>query len=146
MVRCILACSFILFPFLASGGDIRQSPDVLRQPRIVCAEPNYGFGRVVGTNQVAHVFKIANDGNAPLIITRIHAACGCTEVEIVSDTIAAHEATDLSVKFNTAGRVGPQRKSIYIHSNDPLNPILCLMLNGDIVAPTVSTNTAVVGS
>jgi len=135
----ILYLSVILFAWIGVAGagaqDANLATGTAAQPRIVCLEPNFDFGRVIGTNDVSHAFKIANAGDAPLKITRIRVGCGCTEAKVGADTIAAQSSTDLSVQFKTAGRVGPQRKSIYVHSNDPQSPILRLEMGGDIVVP-----------
>lgn len=133
-------CVCVLFFLLAgvSGIEAKEASQVassVAPPKIVCAAPDFDFGRVVGTNDVNHAFRIVNDGDEPLNITRIHAGCGCTETKLQSDTIPAHSATELSITFKTSGRIGPQRKSIYIHSNDPINPIICLVMSGNIVMP-----------
>lgn len=135
----ILYLSVMLFVWIGVAEIGAQDTNLVAgsaaQPRIVCLEPNFDFGRAIGTNDVSHAFKIVNEGDAPLKITRIHVGCGCTEAKVGADTIAPHSFTDLTVQFKTAGRVGPQRKSIYVHSNDPQSPILRLEMGGDIVAP-----------
>ena len=115
--------------------DTNLAAGTAAQPRLVCSDPNFDFGRVIGSNDVSHAFKIANEGDAPLKITRIHVGCGCTDAKMGTDTIAAHSSTELTILFKTAGRVGPQRKSIYVHSNDPQSPILRFEMSGDIVVP-----------
>src|SRR5437879_3781402 len=41
-------------------------------------EENYNFGEVPEGPQVTHEFKFANTGKEPLILSNVHASCGCT--------------------------------------------------------------------
>ena len=134
----VLFSSLLLLLIVAvdvGAQETNSAAGLTAQPRIVCTEPNFDFGRVIGTNEVTHAFRIANEGDSSLKIIQIHAGCGCTEAKAGSDSIAARSSTDLTIRFKTAGRAGPQRKSIYVHSNDPQSPILRLEMSGDIVVP-----------
>ena len=135
--KVLFSSLLLLLIVVADVGaqETNSASGLTAQPRIVCTEPNFDFGRVIGTNEVTHAFRIANEGDASLNIIRIHAGCGCTEAKAGSDSISARSSTDLTVRFKTAGRAGPQRKSIYVHSNDPQSPILRLEMSGDIVVP-----------
>ena len=42
----------------------------------------FNFGTIAESDGMAsHVFKVKNEGDAPLVITRITASCGCTRPE-----------------------------------------------------------------
>ena len=102
-------------------------------PRIVCADSDFDFGRIVDTNRIGHTFHIRNDGESPLLISRVWTGCGCVEATVKTDTIMPHSSADLDVVFDTVGRIGPQRKSIYVHSNDSQTPVLNLAMRGELV-------------
>ncbi|MBI2438128.1 MAG: DUF1573 domain-containing protein, partial [Lentisphaerae bacterium] len=44
-------------------------------PLLVCNEPEYHFGALSNTNEVPHTFVLANEGDAPLTISRVHPDC-----------------------------------------------------------------------
>ena len=103
-------------------------------PHIVCMDSDFDFGRIVDTNRIGHTFHIRNEGEAPLVITKVRTGCGCVEATMRTEPILPHGMAVLDVVFVTTGRVGPQRKSIYIHSNDPETPIQSLVMHGEVVA------------
>lgn len=78
----------------------------------------FDFGDIEEANGPAsHVFTVENQGNGPLVITRVTASCGCTRPEWTSEPIAAGKSTPIKVTYNPAGRPGPFYKTITIYSN-----------------------------
>ena len=101
-------------------------------PRIACPASDYDFGTQENTRPVDHVFTIRNEGLAPLQIGQIRACCGATAS--ISDTvIQPGTSAALRVTYVLAGRKGPQRKALYVASNDPREPYLQLRLLGTAV-------------
>ena len=47
-------------------------------PKFTFNQEEYNFGDIRDGDIVSHVFKFTNTGNAPLIISKATAACGCT--------------------------------------------------------------------
>ncbi len=109
--------------------DVPISPAAT--PKAVCADPVWDFGRVSNTSRVEHVFELANTGLAPLQIQRVAAGCGCTAAQTGADHIEPGGKTQVTVRFNPAGRTGMQRKGVYVHTNDPEMPVLHLELMGE---------------
>ena len=66
---------------------------------------------------VSHPFTIKNTGNAPLVLTRVVASCGCTKPEFETAPIAPGKTTTVKVTYNPAGRPGQFVKTISIYSN-----------------------------
>ena len=120
-----------LVPALAllASGAFAQSTN---EPRIACAAPNYDFGKAGNTAQVVHVFLVANEGTAPLVINSLDSGCGCTVAKSGTNALVPGGSTEVTVRFDTANRTGQQRKAIYVRSNDRLNPIFRLELTGDL--------------
>jgi len=116
---------------LLASGVFAQS--ATNQPRIACSAPTYDFGKVGNTSQVTHVFLVANEGTAPLVISSVDSGCGCTAAKAGTNAIAPGGDTAVTVKFDTANRSGPQHKAIYVQSNDHVNPIFRLELTGDLI-------------
>lgn len=77
----------------------------------------YDFGTLKEGPVVSHVFEFTNAGNEPLIIHGASASCGCTTPEWPKEPILPGKKGRLTVNYNTAGRVGPFNKDVYIQSN-----------------------------
>lgn len=106
----------------------------LSSPRIACDASELDFGNKSQTNIVRHAFVIKNEGQAPLTISRIHACCGAN-TRLTTNSVSPQTNTVLELTLPLSGRSGPMHKSIYIHSNDPVNPIYQLKIKGNVVAP-----------
>lgn len=103
-------------------------------PRLVCDEPEYCFGTLSNTSDVPHTFVLANEGEAPLVIYRVQADCGCTRVRLEDKIIQPGEQIAVQVQLILKGRAGGQHKRVTIESNDPDQPRLALSLIGEAVA------------
>jgi len=81
---------------------------------------------------VEHEFRLRNDGQALLRITRVKPACGCTAATLTKRELQPGEETVLLSRLKLRGRKGSQSKSIQVESNDPVNPRLRLWLKGSV--------------
>jgi hypothetical protein len=77
----------------------------------------YNFGNVQQGDIVEHSFTFTNTGNAPLLISKATATCGCTVPEWPSEPVAVGETGVILVKFNTTGRKDVQTKYVTINAN-----------------------------
>lgn len=99
-------------------------------PRIVCAETVHDFGTVDGKSPASHTFTLRNEGDADLVIKKIHAPCGCTTFRLQNKILAPGASLELPVTLSLSGRKGPQQKSVYLETNDPSQPSLQLTMRG----------------
>ena len=74
---------------------------------------------VIPTDTIVEgVMRIRNTGDAPLVIKRIFAECGCTTPSSPEDPILPGERGEIKVRFNSKGRPpGEFRKVLRIRSN-----------------------------
>ena len=78
----------------------------------------YNFGTIAEAAGLAsHTFVITNKGDAPLVITRVTASCGCTRPEWTKEPIAPGKTGDIKITYNPKGRPGPFYKTVSIYSN-----------------------------
>lgn len=78
----------------------------------------HDFGVIKEVNgKVTHTFVIKNTGTAPLVITRVVTACGCTTPSYETEPIAPGKESKIVITFNPAGRPGQFVKSIAVYSN-----------------------------
>lgn len=92
---------------------------------------SYDFGEVKEGEKVEHEFTFTNTGNEPLIISKVHASCGCTTPEYSKNPIAPGEVGKVKVVFNSDGQMGKQHKVITVTSN-AISPNTLLHLRGEV--------------
>jgi hypothetical protein len=87
-------------------------------PVITWKESSYDFGDIRAGEKVEHTFVFTNTGNEPLIITNVQVTCGCTTPKgFPRDPIAPGQSGEITVAFNSTGRVGKQNKVVTVVSN-----------------------------
>ena len=100
-------CTFTLTPLLAQN-----------KAQIEAQELVYNFGTIAEAAGLAsHTFVVTNKGDAPLVITRVTASCGCTRPEWTKEPIAPGKTGVVKVTYNPKGRPGPFYKTVSIYSN-----------------------------
>ncbi len=100
-------------------------------PNLVCDDTVYDFGSRRNTEVVKHDFQLRNEGDETLRISSVRTSCGCTVAELDTRRIDPGKGVALHAEFRLQGRKGHQSKTIYIHSNDPEQPLLRLAMRGE---------------
>jgi len=78
----------------------------------------HDFGDVIQGDKVEHTFRFTNTGNKDLVITNVQVTCGCTTPKgWPRDPIAPGGSGELTVAFNSAGKIGKQNKVVTVSSN-----------------------------
>lgn len=77
---------------------------------------------------------VSNTGAARLLISDVDADCGCTIPTLTRKELGPGESTVIEVKFNSKRFHGKVLKNVTIHSNDPINPTVDVMLHAEISA------------
>lgn len=106
---------FILFSMLLAFTTAASA-----QKKAVISSDNatHDFGTITEKDgKVSHTFVIKNTGDAPLVITRVIASCGCTTPEWTKAPIAPGKTGEVKVTYNPAGRPGKFSKTISVYSN-----------------------------
>src|SRR6266545_3637178 len=101
-------------------------------PHIVFAEPVYDFGKVEQGEPVTHMFRFTNQGGQELRVESVKTSCGCTAAVISEDVIPPGKEGTISATFDTTHFAGEKAKGITVYSNDPLQPVTTLTLQGEI--------------
>lgn len=112
---------------LATGMASAQKKAV-----IAAEETSHDFGEInEADGKVSHTFVISNQGDKPLVITRVIASCGCTTPEWTKEPIAPGKTGDIKVTYNPSGRPGPFSKTISVYSNGKTGSYI-LTIRGDV--------------
>lgn len=88
---------------------------------ITFTQTTHDFGTFEeSAGKVTTEFEFKNTGNAPLLITRTAASCGCTTPEYPKEPIAPGKTGKITVTYNAKGRPGAFQKTVYVFANtDP---------------------------
>jgi hypothetical protein len=86
-------------------------------PKIAFEKSTHDFGDIFQGDRVEHVFKFKNTGNDHLMLTNVQVTCGCTVPDWPRDPIAPGQSAEITVAFNSAGKMGRQNKTITVISN-----------------------------
>ncbi|MFD1000909.1 DUF1573 domain-containing protein [Ohtaekwangia kribbensis] len=98
-------------------GAFAQSAKV-NGPVIAFEKKSHDFGQIVQGDKVEQVFKFTNTGTEPLIITNVQVTCGCTTPKgWPRDPIQPGGKGEITIAFNSAGKIGRQDKVVTIVSN-----------------------------
>jgi len=95
--------------------------------------PNFDFGEVLQGDKVPHVFKFTNEGDEILQIDRVRSSCGCTAVLVAEKTIPPGGVGEIKANFDSSRFRGDVSKTIYVYSNDPVDPTKQLHLKGKVL-------------
>ncbi|MDR2041797.1 MAG: DUF1573 domain-containing protein [Tannerella sp.] len=78
----------------------------------------YDFGDInEDGGPVSHTFTILNNGELPLVISKVVASCGCTTPEWTKEPIAPGKTGEVKVTYDPKGRPNKFAKPVSIYSN-----------------------------
>ena len=117
----------LLFLLLASFSFAQMF-----QPELVVQNKEHDFGTITSGDVVIHTFVLTNNGGDVLKIENVKASCGCTAAKPEKSVLEPGESTNLVVTFNSRGRKGPQKKTIRVTSNDPINKEMILTITANV--------------
>lgn len=115
IVLCVLACSCA----------------ALAGPRVQTGTRTCDFGAAASTSIVEFAVAITNTGDSELVIDKIRGCCGAT-IDLGSKRLPPGSNTAMRMKISLAGRQGAMNKSIYLVSNDSVEPFYELRVKGEV--------------
>ena len=100
---------------------------------VVVGDVNFDFGDIKEADgPVTHVFKIKNDGEIPLVVTKVVASCGCTTPDWTKEPIAPEKNGEIKVTFDPTGRPNSFTKTISVFSNGKSGSYI-LTIKGNVI-------------
>ena len=125
----IVSCIFLLLTSCVSDQN-KITTELVRNP--ITADKNarqvlmpeleiendiVDFGEMNQDESISVNFKLANIGDAPLLIRSVKGSCGCTVAEWPSEPIAPLEESIIKVTFSSEKRSGKQNKTVSLVTN-----------------------------
>lgn len=96
-----------------ANGEI----DTTMLPIIEFKEEFFDFGVVIQGEKVSHTYSFKNTGKSNLVLTSVHAGCGCTVPKYSKEPVAPGATGEIEVTFDSSGRNGLQSKTVTVTSN-----------------------------
>jgi hypothetical protein len=125
----LLGLALALQVALGAGARAAERQD----GKIRFDDTSFNFGDVYRGAQLSHRFEFTNVGTGPLTIQGVHAACGCTAVEVEQGKLyAPGEKGHVEVRFDTSAFEGRVVKAITVMSNERHVPDRTLTLKAFI--------------
>lgn len=93
----------------------------------------WDIGKIKEGEKVRYKFILKNDTDKAIKIHHVRTSCGCTASEIKDKDLAPQEETMLSVQFNSKGYSGNIQQYVYVHTDNPDNPILRFVVKAEVV-------------
>lgn len=98
-------------------------------PMIVLDTDVCDYGKINKWSDGVRVMKVKNKGNLPLLITNCH---GSNIVPTCPrEPIYPNKEISISLRYDT-GRIGSFHRTMYISSNDPVNPNKIITVRGEV--------------
>ena len=86
-------------------------------PKFTFDQEEHNFGQIRDGDIVSHTFRFTNSGEAPLIISKATAACGCTVPQWPKQPIPVGGSGEIQVQFDSSNKPGMHNKVVTITAN-----------------------------
>lgn len=112
MKRFLFVFSLILF--MTSLASAQEKEAIFK----IVGDSIHDFGTIQEADGPAsYTFKVKNEGEAPLVVTRVVPSCGCTTPDWTKDPIAPGKTGEIKVTYDPTNRPGPFTKTVSVYSN-----------------------------
>lgn len=98
----------------------------------------WDFGEVETGRVLEHEFMVENKSQRTMQIKSVNTSCGCTVSQVDKRTLAPGESTPVAVRFKTKGYHGDIKQSVFVHTDDPRQPVIRYIVKAKIIRAEVS--------
>lgn len=123
--------TFVAF-FMVFFAIAQQEVAVQSGPELSLDKDIHDYGTIVQNADGLCHFTVTNNGNEPLIISKVKGSCGCTVPKWSNEPIMPGETSTIDVKYAT-NRIGPINKSVTISSNAANTPTKVIRIKGKVI-------------
>lgn len=111
-----------------------------QKPVIVFETNSHDFGKINEEDgKATFIFNFTNKGNAPMVVNRVQASCGCTTPTWTKEPIEPGKKGSITVTYNPLGRPGAFTKTITVYSNSSEEAVN-LTIRGEVIPKATSDN------
>jgi len=117
-----IICTF-LFTLAIHQAKAQDKSNSTSSTEIKFTYQDYNYGTIIKGANGDCEFRFVNNGNEPLILTDVHASCGCTVPSWTKEPVMPGKEGVIKVTYNTT-RVGAFEKNITVTSNAKNTPVV----------------------
>ena len=141
MKKIFITTVLIMFFGFGLMAQVNEKPTTNPYaPVLTIDKLEYDYGTMYQNADGNTYFVYTNDGQEPLIFSRVKASCGCTTPKWSRQPLMPGQSDTLKVKYDTK-RLGSFNKSITISSNASVAKVI-LRVKGKVIAePSVAMPT-----
>jgi len=103
-----------------------------KQAKISPISDSWDFGFVPMDYRLIHFFRIKNEGDSDLRISKLIANCDCTTAEAIDTLVPPDSSTEIKITFYTKDYYGQNTRNVTVHTNDPETPTVDLKYSSNI--------------
>ncbi len=112
----LLALTLGLMSFTTISTPFSKSVTTLLSSAITWKSESIDIGEIPQSKPKEIVFEFKNTGKTDIVITEVHASCGCTGTNYPKEPIAAGKSAKIKATFNAANK-GVFSKTITVATN-----------------------------
>ena len=106
--------------------------------QVIAISPQaYDFGKMNQQESRTTFIQVTNEGAGLLVLENVDADCGCTVPTLTVKQLVPGESTQIEVRFDSKKFNGKVHKTVQIHSNDPMNPVVDFMITAEVMTPLI---------
>lgn len=140
MKKFALICLFAAMTFGVANAQNANDQEPANGAKIRFTEMEHQYGTIEKGSDGNCEFEFFNDGNEPLILSKVKASCGCTTPSYTQKPIMPGQKGTIKVHYNT-NNVGAFSKTITVTSNAVNSPSTVLRIKGNVKAdPNAESN------
>jgi len=127
-----------------TGAQAQAQPSQPQRGALDFENEDLDIGIVHDGAPIDVVYPFTNEGEIPIMITRVKPSCGCTNAaDMEGMVIQPGETGELRFVFNPTGKIGGSSVSIRVETDDPDRPTMNLMLRAEI-EPIVQADPSII--
>lgn len=115
MKRIILILA-LLVAVVTVKAQQEAPADTASMAKIVFKELTYNYGTIARGSDGDCIFEFTNEGNMPLLISKVQASCGCTTPKYTKEPVMPSKSGEIKVHYDT-NKMGAFSKTITVMSN-----------------------------
>jgi hypothetical protein len=93
----------------------------------------YDYGKITQGTVVNYKFKFTNTGTKEVKLENVRASCGCTTPNYPKEAIKPGATEGIDVRFDSAGKLGPQSKTVTVKTDEGDGGLIILTIKGEII-------------
>ena len=144
MKKFFFVCLFAAMTLVAAQAqDVKDQAqsEPTNGAKIKFTEMEHDYGTIAKGSNGNCEFESTNEGNEPLVLSKVRASCGCTTPSYTDKPVMPGQKGTIKVHYNT-NSVGGFNKSITVNSNAVNTPTVTLRIRGKVEGVTPEAGNA----